>query len=294
MSDQAEELRSMMSNDEDVLVAPPPSPVRIITITSGKGGVGKTNLSTNLAITYAQAGKRVILMDADLGLANVNVILGIIPRYNLYHLVRKQRKLQEILMDTEYGIKIIAGASGFAKIANMTREDRETFISEMSKLTDVDLIIIDTGAGVSNNVLSFIMAAHESIIVTTPEPTAITDAYGIIKIITTEIPQLKEAPKLLVNRVKSATDATRVSKRIIDISHQFLNTDIEYLGYVYEDEVVHQAVLRQKPFSITNPKSKAATCIRHIMSRLEKNESAKGEVGLNGFFSRLFGSTKEQ
>jgi len=294
MSDQAEELRSMMSNDEDVLVAPPPSPVRIITLTSGKGGVGKTNLSTNLAITYAQAGKRVILMDADLGLANVNVILGIIPRYNLYHLVRKQRKLQEILMDTEYGIKIIAGASGFAKIANMTREDRETFISEMSKLTDVDLIIIDTGAGVSNNVLSFIMAAHESIIVTTPEPTAITDAYGIIKIITTEIPQLKEAPKLLVNRVKSATDATRVSKRIIDISHQFLNTDIEYLGYVYEDEVVHQAVLRQKPFSITNPKSKAATCIRHIMSRLEKNESAKGEVGLNGFFSRLFGSTKEQ
>ena len=292
MNDQAQELRKMVGRHSNPSAVVPSSGTRIITVTSGKGGVGKTNLSTNLAITYAQAGKRVVLMDADLGLANVNVILGIIPKYNLYHLVRKQRNLEEILIDTDYGIKIVAGASGFAKIANMTADDRQTFIVEMSKLTDVDIIIIDTGAGISDNVLSFIAAAQESIIITTPEPTAITDAYGIIKIIATEIPNIKEAPKLLVNRVKSATDAQRVSKRIIDISNQFLNIEVDYIGYIYEDDAVRQAVLRQTPFSVMSPKSKASTCVRHIMSRLEKiNTENKGEVGMSGFLSRFFSNS---
>lgn len=289
--DQAQQLRSMLG-DAPPPAARPSSKTRIITVTSGKGGVGKTNISTNLAILYAQMGKRVVLMDADLGLANVNVVLGMVPKYNLYHVVRKQKSLQDILVQTNYGIRIIAGASGFSKIANMSSEDRKVFIKEMSQISDVDLIIIDTGAGVSASVLSFVAAAHETIIITTTEPTAITDAYGIIKIIATEVPDVKEPPKLLVNRVKSATDANKVSKRIIDISAQFLNTTIEYLGYIYEDDTVHQAVLRQKPFAITNPKSKATTCLHHVVSRLERDGTEKGESNLQGFFSRLFSSSR--
>ena len=285
VGDQADALRAMMGDEEH---AQKKSLTRIITVTSGKGGVGKTNISTNLAIGYARLGKKVVLMDADLGLANVNVVLGIIPKYNLYHLIRRQHSLSEILMQTSYGIQIIAGASGFSKIANLSHDEREAIISEMAQLADTDLIIIDTGAGVSYNVISFVAAADMSIVVTTPEPTAITDAYGILKIITTEFPDIKESPKVLVNRVRSASEGTMVANRIINISNQFLNTKVDYLGYVYEDEIVHQAVTRQRPFMELNPKSRASSCIYHIVNRLENRAVIRRGGGLNGFFSRLF------
>jgi flagellar biosynthesis protein FlhG len=259
---------------------------RIITVASGKGGVGKTNLSTNLAIAYAALGKRVVLMDADLGLANVNVILGIIPKYNLYHLIRKQKTMEDIIMDTNFGIQIVAGASGFAKIANLEEEDRKDFVRELSALSVADIIIIDTSAGVSNNVLSFVAAADEVIIVTTPEPTAITDAYGIIKIIATEIDNLNLGLKLVVNRVKSVVEGKKVAERVITIAGQFLNLRVDYLGYVYEDPAVQNAVLRQKPFLITDPKGKASICVKHIVSRLEKVEYREGG-GIGGFLKKL-------
>ena len=169
MVDQAEQLRQMMKSRTGDSAR-----TRVIAISSGKGGVGKTNMSINLALAYAQLGKKVIVMDADLGLANVNVALGIIPKYNLYHLIRKQKKMKDILLDTNYGIQIVAGASGFSKIANLSDEERNDFITELSELSSADVIIIDTSAGVSNNVLAFIAAADEALIVTTPEPTAIT------------------------------------------------------------------------------------------------------------------------
>ena len=208
---------------------------RIIAVSSGKGGVGKTNIAINLALAYAQAGKKVIVMDADLGLANVNVVLGVIPRYNLYHLIRKQKTLSEILVDTSYGIQIIAGASGFSKIANLNEEERRDFIAELAALSNADMLIIDCAAGVSNNVISFIAAADDALIVTTPEPTAITDAYGIIKIIATEIENLDLGLKLVVNRVKSVVEGKRVAERVINIAGQFLNLKVDYLGFVYDD-----------------------------------------------------------
>ena len=134
-------------------------------------------------------------MDADLGLANVNVVLGIIPKYNLYHLIRRQKTMKDIIQDTRYGIQIVAGASGFSKIANLNEDERDKFMAELQELSSADVLIVDTGAGVSNNVLSFIAAADDVIIVTTPEPTAITDAYGIIKIIATEIDNLRPRPQ---------------------------------------------------------------------------------------------------
>ncbi len=290
MADQAEKLREIVKNTNSVAVKQPSAKrnTRIIAISSGKGGVGKTNVSINLAIAYAQLGKKVIVMDADLGLANVNVVLGVIPKYNLYHLIRKQKTMKDIILDTKYGIQIVAGASGFSKVANLSEEERQVFITELSTLSDADIIIIDTGAGVSNNVLSFIAAADEAIIVTTPEPTAITDAYGIIKIIATEIDNLNLGLKLIVNRVKSVTEGKKVAERVINIAGQFLNLKIDYLGYVYDDVSVQNAVIKQKPFIAMEPKGKASICIHHIVGRLEKIEYKDGG-GLGNFLKRLFG-----
>lgn len=289
MPDQAETLREMMRVKTNF-----PSPVakntRIITVASGKGGVGKTNFSTNLAIAYAQMGKRVILMDADLGLANVNVILGIIPKYNLYHLIRKQKSMQDIILETNYGIQIVAGASGFARIANLSEEERKQFVEEISKLSIADVIIIDTSAGVSNNVISFIAAADDAIIVTTPEPTAMTDAYGIIKIIATEIENLNLGLKLVVNRVKSVVEGKKVAERVITIAGQFLNVKVDYLGYIYEDAAVQTAVLKQKPFIVLDPKAKASICMKHIVSRLEKVDYKDGG-GIGEFVRKLLGKS---
>ena len=261
---------------------------RIIAVSSGKGGVGKTNIAINLALAYAQAGKKVIVMDADLGLANVNVVLGVIPRYNLYHLIRKQKTLAEILVETSYGIKIIAGASGFSKIANLTEEERREFIAELAALSNADVLIIDCAAGVSNNVISFIAAADDALIVTTPEPTAITDAYGIIKIIATEIENLDLGLKLVVNRVKSVVEGKKVAERVINIAGQFLNLKVDYLGFVFDDPVVHTSVIRQKPFFVLEPRSRASVCIRHLVGRLENYDYRDGK-GIPVFLKKLFG-----
>ncbi len=308
MEDQASQLREIMkgkSSQGAPQVAPQgaigasPSAVpilphggnkktRIITVASGKGGVGKTNMSVNMALAYAKMGKKVIVMDADLGLANVNVMLNMIPKFNLYHVIRKQKTMRDIILDTEYGIQIVAGASGFSKIANLSEDERQNFIDELNTLSSADIIIIDTSAGVSNNVLSFVAAADDAVIVTTPEPTAITDAYGIIKIIATEIDNLNMGLKLVVNRVHSVAEAKKVADRMINIAGQFLNLKIDYLGFVYDDPAVQQAVLRQKPFIVMDPKSRASVCVQHIVGRMEKSDISEGG-GLSRLVRRLFG-----
>jgi flagellar biosynthesis protein FlhG len=292
MEDQAEKLWEMMRNKK--ALEKPASPqnevkTRIITITSGKGGVGKTNVSVNMALAYARLGKKVIVMDADLGLANVNVMLNLIPKFNLYHVIRKQKTMQEIMVETEYGISIVAGASGFSKIANLNEEERQEFIDEIETLSNADIIIVDTSAGVSDNVLDFIAAADDAVIITTPEPTAITDAYGIIKIIATEIDNLNMGIKLVVNRVKSAADAKKVADRMTGIAGQFLNLKVEYLGFIYDDAMVSHAVIRQKPFMVIDPKCKASQCVQHIVGRMEKSDPREnGGFGnmIKRFFSR--------
>ncbi len=284
MADQAEKLREMMKEKQKGTAER--KNTRVIAIASGKGGVGKTNISINMALAYAELGKKVIVLDADLGLANVNVVLGVIPKYNLYHLIRKQKTMKEIILDTNYGIQIVAGASGFSKVANLSEEERKNFIEELSALETADVLIVDTGAGVSNNVLSFIGAADDALIVTTPEPTAITDAYGIIKIIATEVNNLNLGLKLIVNRVKSISEGKKVAARVINIASQFLNLKVDYLGCVFDDQSVQQAVTKQRPFIIMDAKGKASICIKHLVSRLENVEYKEGS-GVSRFLKKL-------
>jgi flagellar biosynthesis protein FlhG len=260
---------------------------RIITVTSGKGGVGKTNLSVNMAIGFARMGKKVVVMDADLGLANVNVMLNMIPKYNLYHVIKKQKTIREILVETEYGISVVAGASGFSQIADMSENERQNFINELDTLSNADIIIIDTSAGVSRNVLDFIAAADDAVIITTPEPTAITDAYGIIKVIATEYDAFSIGLKLVVNRAKNADEAKTVAERLIKIAGQFLNLKVDYLGYIYDDPAVSQSVLRQKPFMVLDPKCKASICVKHLVGRIDKNQPAEAG-GIGAMLRKLF------
>ncbi|MBR3731509.1 MAG: MinD/ParA family protein [Spirochaetales bacterium] len=292
MVDQAEDLRKMMKemNGSDAVKGyGGHRKTRVITVSSGKGGVGKTNLAINLGIAYAQLGKRVVVMDADLGLANVNVCLGIIPKYNLFHLIKKQKTMKDIIIDTKYGIQIVAGASGFSKIANLTDAERDVFISELDTLSYADVLIIDTGAGVGQNVLSFVIASDEVIIVTTPEPTAITDAYGIIKIIATEINNPALELKLIVNRATSVIEGRKVAERVINIANQFLNVKVDNLGIIYEDIIIPQSVRKQMPFIINDPKAKASQCVKHIVSRLEGVEFKEGG-GLKNFLAKMMGT----
>ena len=286
MEEQLSELRMVMGKNEG-------HKTRIIAITSGKGGVGKTNIAINMAIAYAQMGKSVILIDGDMGMANVNVLLNIVPQYNLMQVINRQKKMEEIVLETEYGIRFIAGANGFSKLANLSKEDLDAFAKEFASLSNADIIIIDTGAGIANNVLQFVAAADEVYIVTTPEPTAITDAYGIIKIITTELVDRELNLRLLVNRVHSAEEGKRISDRIITIVGQFLNFKVDYIGFIYDDPVVQASVIRQKPFMIVNPTSKPSTCLKHLVSRIEKSDSVDNS-GVSTFLQKFVGGKQKR
>lgn len=261
---------------------------KTIAITSGKGGVGKTSIAVSLAIALAKRNYSITLLDADLGLANVNVVLGIIPKYNLYHVIKGKKKLEEIIIDVPEGIKIIAGASGFHQLANLDVKQREYFIKSIAELNADDYMIIDTGAGISQNVLSFLVASDEVIVITTPEPTSITDAYGTIKAIAANDPD--KTVKLLVNRAQTVTEAKKVAQRVINIAGQFLNIKVDNLGFIFDDLYVAKSIRNQKPFIVSYPKSKASTCVEIIADRIGNIESDidKG-TGMLSFFRRFFG-----
>jgi len=285
--DQAANLRKL------VLENNPLKRTKTIALTSGKGGVGKSSLAVSISIALARRGASVTLLDADLGLANINVILGIIPKYNLYHVIKGKKKLKDIVIQVPEDIKIIAGASGFHQLANLDPKQRTEFIEALSDLDNDDYMIIDTGAGISQNVLSFVLAADEVIVVTTPEPTAITDAYGIIKSIASQTPD--KSIKLIVNRVQSVAEGKRVAQRVINIAGQFLNIKVENIGFVFDDVYVGKSIRNQKPFIVSYPKSKASACVSIIAERILNREvdMEKGS-GLASFFRNFLRSGNDE
>ncbi len=262
MLDQAETLRKEFMGDS----TPEKFEQKVIAISSGKGGVGKSNIAVNLGIALSALGRKSLIMDADLGLANVNVLTGLVPEYNIFHVVKGEKTIDEIIVNTPYNVRIISGASGFSQIADMNEKDRQNLIEGIEGLSREDIIVIDTGAGISKNVISFTSFAHETIIVTTPEPTSITDAYGIIKAMVAEGEVMNI--KLIVNMVKDTSEGKGVSDRIRSIAKQFLNIDVEYLGFILEDSNVPYSVKRQVPFYCNDNKSKASLCLNHIAKRI--------------------------
>ena len=260
---------------------------RVIAVTSGKGGVGKTNFSSNLALSMAATGKRVIVLDADLGLANLHVILGVNPPYNLEHVLRGERSIRDILHPAPGNIHIVAGGSGITELANLEEEDRRAFIEGLSELdTLADVIIIDTGAGLARNVLAFLCAVDEILVVTTPEPTAITDAYATIKVMSQENPSARLL--LVVNMAESEVEANAVANRLQTISARFINTNLEYLGYIPQDPAVSRAVRSQSPFLLAQPNCPAAHAIRRIVADLGYcKPDPERSGGVNALLTRM-------
>lgn len=262
---------------------------RVIAVTSGKGGVGKTNFSTNIALTMAQSGQRVVVLDADLGLANLHVVLGVSPRYHLGHVMEGTISVREALHDAPGGIQIIGGGSGLAELANLEAEKCEAFIASLSELDSLaDVIVIDTGAGLARNTLAFLNAVEEIIVVTTPEPTAFTDAYATIKVSSIENPTARLM--LVVNMAQSEAEGEAVANRLGTIVRQFLGVELEHLGTIPLDSSVGRAVRLQHPLMLSQPNSEAASAIRRITSRLGYHRSTPtAQGGVNGLMQKMRG-----
>jgi len=273
--DQATKLRELVKPQQHIEFEsnePNRRAVKTIAVTSGKGGVGKTSVVTNLGLLCAIWGYRVAIFDADLSLANVDVLLGVRPHYNLSHVISGEKELSDILAQGPNGIVLIPASCGIESLANLTSTQMERLLNDLEQFTrSMDFLFIDTGAGVSNNVLPFVLAAGEVIIVTTPEPTAITDAYAMIKIITQRRRMINEdgqSLKLLINMVNSSMEAEDVMERIKLVIKRFLDTTVEFGGYILKDERVGEAIMTQNPLVLSSPQSKASKCIFKIAKQI--------------------------
>lgn len=257
---------------------------RTIAITSGKGGVGKTSIAVNLALYLANEGNKVTVFDADLGLANAEVMLGIIPPYSLYEAVYDGMPLEDIAAQGPLGVRIISGGTGFLEMANLDHVRRQQLLKMFKQYSSSnDIILIDTSAGISKNVLGFAAAAGEIIVIVTPEPTSLTDAYALIKIISNY--KLHTEVGIVVNRSADRREAMQTLRKISNVVGRFLSININFLGWIPEDKYVSQAIKRQKPYFLTNPNSPAAKGIGGIARVLTNSE----KTATVGFWNKLMG-----
>ncbi|HYE08905.1 MAG TPA: MinD/ParA family protein [Patescibacteria group bacterium] len=295
MKDQAERLREIISSIKNYkedekstgsLTDKPGS--RVITITSGKGGVGKTNFTVNLGIKFAQMGLRVVIIDADLGLSNVDVVMGKMSKYNLSDVINSNKDILEILEEGPNGVKFISGGSGVQELVKLNKTQLVDLLMKLGKLDEeADVILIDTGAGLSENVISFVHAAREVILVTTPEPTSITDAYALIKTITQK-DKMKNI-KVVVNRADNAAEAFNILDKLNVVTQKFLGVKLQKLGYILNDSNVIKAVKIQQPFVISFSKSEASKNLNEIALTLMDNKelSTTAASGIKVFINKL-------
>lgn len=265
---------------------------RIITITSGKGGVGKTSLSLNLSLSLASQGFKVCLFDADLGLANVSILTGIYPKKDLGNVISGQFNLNEIIIRDYQGIDIIPGSSGVEKIADLTRTQTGTLISAFLDLEEYDFFIFDTSAGISSQVLSFCMASNEIILVATCEPTSLTDAYSMLKALSTH--QYKCPVKIVINQVRSGKAAQKAYAQLKATVNKFLTVKVEPLGIVASDKNVRAAVVSQTPFVMLFPDTIASKCVRSIMAKLLDKSGQTGDIPLELFWGQCLSFIEKQ
>ncbi|MCB0191056.1 MAG: MinD/ParA family protein [Anaerolineae bacterium] len=264
---------------------------RVLAVVSGKGGVGKTNVAVNLGLSLARRGLRVALLDADLGTANVDVVLGLHPRYHLQHVVTGQKTLSEIIVEGPFGLQIIPGASGLPDLADLPEIQRQMLLQALLVLDGaVDLLLIDTGAGVGQSVIQFILAAGEMLVVTTPEPTSITDAYALMKVVSGY--QMPVSTKLVINNVQHRNEGEATGHKLATVAHQFLGRQVEVLGVIPSDKSVRDAVKMQSPLLQSRPYSPAARAINHLGEQLWAGSPGGKTVNSVGKFLRQMLSLK--
>ncbi len=246
-----------------------PKNFKVITVTSGKGGVGKSNIVVNLGMAFARMGQKVLLIDADLGLANLDILLGLNPRFTIHDLLSLRRSLPEVLVEGPEGIKILPASSGIPELAELDKHQKMFLLSELDEYSEnVDVVLIDTGAGISRNVLFFNIAALERIVVANKEPTSITDAYALIKVLASK--HGENHYKLLVNSVSKPQEGEMVYRTMLKVTERFLGKEIslEYLGVIPYDEAIPRSVLKQQPALSLFPRAKVSQCFTSLAKRL--------------------------
>lgn len=290
MIDQAENLRKIINhNNQLTQEAPKIRSARVITITSGKGGVGKSNVAVNLAVQLRKIGKRVVIIDADFGLANIEVILGIVPKYTFSDVMNGDKIITDIMTEGPMNIKFISGGSGVQDLIRLNESQLSYFIKNLYLLDKMaDIILIDTGAGLTDAVLCFSRAADEIILVTTPEPTSITDAYALVKTLSAQNKESIPNIKLIVNRVDDEEEGKEIYFKLKQVSKRFLDVDIEELGYIPYDRALVKSVKLQEPVSLSFPKSEVSRAFESISNKIANIDNANKEgLGFTSFVKRL-------
>ncbi|MDE6750898.1 MAG: MinD/ParA family protein [Lachnospiraceae bacterium] len=286
--DQAEQLRNIIKASSQ-----PQRPLaRVITVTSGKGGVGKSNMAINLAVQFKKMGQRVIILDADFGLANIEIMFGAVPEHNLYDLIYQGKNISEIITWGPMDVGFISGGSGIAGMSNLSKDYLTYIIRNLSELDNMaDVIIVDTGAGISDAVLEFLVASGEILLVTTPEPTSITDSYSLLKALNRHPRYSRDASqiKVIANKVQNGDEGKDLFEKLNSVVTRYLKIPITYLGMVPQDAQLSKAVMQQMPVSIQNPDSKSAQAYELIAAKLMNKEMNKTltKRGMAAFFSHI-------
>lgn len=289
--DQAEQLRIIKANRQSRPLA------RVITVTSGKGGVGKSNTSINLAIQFRKMGKKVIILDADFGLANIEIMFGAVPKHNLCDLIYQGKQITEIITWGPMEAGFISGGSGIAGMSNLSRDYLSYIIQNLALLdTMADIIIVDTGAGISDAVLEFLVASGEILLVTTPEPTSITDSYSLLKALYRHPRFDEEASKvkMIANRVAKEEEGEILFGKLNAVVERYLKIPMTYLGSIPEDTQLSRAVMQQMPVSIQNPGAWSTAAYKKIADRLmdKEEEERQPKRGMAAFFSHILSGRK--
>lgn len=288
MLDQAQRLRQLAKKENIKRKAPSEekSKPRIITVTSGKGGVGKSNFVVNLAIALQKMNKRVFIFDADMGMGNDDVLMGFLPKYSVYDVIFGHKKIEDVVIEGPHGVKLLPGGTGVAKLEEVTQKQRDDFLDKLSSLGNLDYIIMDTGAGISRTVLGFIACCEELIVITTPEPTSLTDAYSLLKAV--NYFKLKNKAKVVVNRTMDDNEGKQTFHKFNNASTKFLNIKLEYLGNISEDKKLVQAVRNQEPFIIKYPNSESTRDIISIADKILGLEANKKGNSVQDLFRKIF------
>jgi len=263
------------------------SSARVIAITSGKGGVGKTSIVGNLGYAFTKLGKKVLILDADLGLGNLDVLLGLTPKYNLSHVILGEKTIDEILVEGPGKMKILPASSGIQELTHLTKDQKIQIFTQLDLLIDsVDIVFIDTAAGISSNVMDFNATAQEVVVVVSPEPTSITDAYALMKVLS--LKYSGKACKLMVNMVSRPEEGREVFRQLQIVTDRFLDISIEYLGYVLFDRKVTKGVKNQKIVSELYPDTSVSRCFTDISRKIASMSPLKlPESGSNLFWRHL-------